>query len=244
MRIPRLYVPGDYQPDQTLALSTEQAHYLMPVLRLKAEHPLEVFDGQGHQARATLVPESKKQAKVALEEIFELNRESPLQTTLVQSVSKGDRMDYSLQKAVELGVSEIQPVLTEHSMVRLTPEKAQKRQQQWQAIVIHACEQCGRTIVPPVRPLKTYQAWLKDQPDEAINGLVLDPRAQHALSDLSPPQSPMAFLVGPEGGLSDAEIDQAMEKGLKAIALGPRVLRTETAGVTLLAAMQTLWGDF
>jgi 16S rRNA (uracil1498-N3)-methyltransferase len=250
MRIPRLYVPGHYQPDQSVDLSEEQAHYLMRVLRLRADHPLEIFDGQGQQARARLIPVSKKQASARIVELSTVERESPLTTTLVQSVSKGDRMDYSLQKAVELGVTAIQPVLTEHSMVRLSDDKAEKRQRQWQAIVIHACEQCGRTHVPEVRPLKTYQAWLNALPANAdadatiLPGLVLDPRATQSLSDLPPPKGPLSFLVGPEGGLSTAEIDQAVEKGLKAIALGPRVLRTETAGVTLLAAMQTLWGDF
>ncbi|MDR9498002.1 MAG: 16S rRNA (uracil(1498)-N(3))-methyltransferase [Hydrogenovibrio sp.] len=250
MRIPRLYVPGHYQPEQSVELSEEQAHYLMRVLRLRAEHPLEIFDGQGQQASARLTPISKKQASARIEALSAVDRESPLTTTLVQSVSKGDRMDYSLQKAVELGVTAIQPVLTEHSMVRLSDDKAEKRQRQWQAIVIHACEQCGRTHVPEVRPLKTYQAWLNALPADAettnLPGLVLDPRATHTLSDLTPPapQQPLCFLIGPEGGLSTAEIDQAVEKGLKAIALGPRVLRTETAGVALLAAMQTLWGDF
>lgn len=246
MRIPRIHVPGDYTPGQTLTLDDHQAHYLMRVLRLGEQHPIELFNGQGLQAQALLAPVSKKRAQVVIDACEAISIESPLKTTLVQAVSKGDRMDYSLQKAVELGVHAIVPVMTTHAMVRLNAQKAHKRQQQWQSIVVHACEQSGRTWVPPVAPIVSYDDWLAQTPTP-LPGLVLNPTAETALSQLAqhwtPPPQGLTFIIGPEGGLSAEEIAQAKAKGLKDIRLGPRVLRTETAGVALLSAVQTLWGD-
>jgi len=218
----------------------------MRVLRLGEHHPIELFNGQGVQAHAKLVPVSKKHAQALIDDCEAFSVESPLPTTLVQAVSKGDRMDYTLQKAVELGVHAIVPVMTTHAMVRLNAQKAQKRQQQWQSIVVHACEQSGRTWVPSVAPIVRFDDWLSQTPS-SLPGLVLSPDADTALSQLaqhwSPPRQGLTFIIGPEGGLSGEEIAQAKAKGLKAIRLGPRVLRTETAGVALLSAVQTLWGD-
>lgn len=244
MRIPRLYLPGDYQPGQILELTKEQVHYALNVLRLKAEHPLEVFDGEGHQAQAQLHILNKREAQVTLSEIKQPKTESPLNTLLVQGISRGERMDYSLQKAVELGVSTIQPVFSERCEVRLDSQKAEKRRLQWQALVVSACEQSGRCVVPIVHPLITLNDWFADHPQQP--GLVLDPYAQQTLMTFTPEQpqtSALALLIGPEGGLSEAEVEQAKTQGLTPVRLGPRILRTETAAPAVLSLLQAQWGD-
>ena len=243
MRIPRLYLPEAYQPGRVVALNKEQAHYALTVLRLKPGHPLQVFDGQGQQAEAELQVISKREAQIILGEISRPNTESPLNTLLLQGISRGERMDYSLQKAVELGVSAIQPVFTERCEVKLDDSKAEKRRQQWQAIVISACEQSGRCVVPEVKPLTTLDDWFKQNPQ--VPGLVLDPYAQHNLKDLPKPDfsQPLALLIGPEGGLSEQEVATAVSHKFTAIQLGPRILRTETAAPTILSILQAQWGD-
>lgn len=244
MRIPRLYLPGDYQTGRVLDLTKDQAHYALTVLRLKAEHPLEVFDGEGHQAQAQLHVVSKREAQVTLGEIQRPNTESPLNTLLVQGISRGERMDYSLQKAVELGVTSIQPVFSERCEVRLDPQKAEKRRQQWQALVVSACEQSGRCVLPIVQPLITLSEWFAENLQQP--GLVLDPYAPQSLINFQlqqPTTDPLAILIGPEGGLSDTEVQQATNQGLTPVHLGPRVLRTETAAPVVLSLLQAQWGD-
>lgn len=244
MRIPRLYCPADYQVGQTLSLSKEQAHYTLTVLRLKDLRPIELFDGKGLQAQGKLQITSRRSAQVMIESIDSIDHESPLTTRLIQAISKGDRMDYTIQKCVELGVSEIQPIFTEHCDVKLSDDKLEKKQRQWQDIAINACEQSNRNVVPHVLPAKNYQAWLSQQSN--INGLVLNPYAENTLKTLPNElaQKPIYLLIGPEGGLSDAEVELAVAKGFTETRMGRRILRTETAGVTVLSALQTLWGDF
>lgn len=247
MRIPRFYLPADnYQPGLVLELSKEQVHYALTVLRLKHQHPLEVFDGRGRQASASLNVISKRDAHITLGPITQPATESPLQTLLLQGISRGERMDYSLQKAVELGVSAIQPLFTERCEVRLDDAKADKRREQWQALVISACEQSGRCVVPSVQPLMTLTNWLAKNPP--IPGLVLDPYAPQTLMDITrtefnPLNQRLALLIGPEGGLSDQEVQHAQDFGLTPIRLGPRILRTETAAPVILSILQAQWGD-
>lgn len=246
MRIPRLYLPGDYAPKQVISLSKDQAHYALNVLRLKNHHPVEVFNGQGVEARATLVVTGKRSADLCIETLSEPKVESPLNTVLVQSISRGDRMDYTLQKAVELGVSAIQPIFSDRCEVKLSGDKLEKRRDQWQTIVISACEQSGRCFVPEVLPIQTWQAWLESLDNTEVFGLTLDPYASETLNSVPQPaeKTPIHLLIGPEGGLSEEEVSQATQKGLTAIRLGPRVLRTETAGPAILAGLQLLWGDW
>ncbi|BBP42796.1 16S rRNA (uracil(1498)-N(3))-methyltransferase [Thiosulfativibrio zosterae] len=244
MRIPRFYVPADYLAGQTLSLSKEQSHYALTVLRMKHQRPLEIFNGQGQQAQATLLVTSRRTADLLIDTVASPQTESPLQTILLQGISKGDRMDYTLQKTVELGISVIQPLFTEHCDVKLDDDKLDKKRQQWQDIVISACEQSGRNVVPQVLTPLTLTDWLAHNPN--ANGLVLNPYASNTLKTLPPTmaQTPIHLLIGPEGGLSDAEVQQATQAGLTPVKLGPRILRTETAGVTVLAILQSLWGDF
>lgn len=245
MRIPRLYLPGEYAPKQVIALTKEQTHYVLTVLRLKNQHPVEVFNGNGLQAMGTLIVTGRRSADLCIESLSEPQVESPLNTVLVQSISRGDRMDYTLQKAVELGVTRIQPIFSDRCEVKLSGDKLEKRRDQWQSIVISACEQSGRCLVPEILPILTYQAWLESLGNEAVFGLTLDPYAQHNLNTVSQPEAsmPIHLLIGPEGGLTEQEVEQATQKGLTPIRLGPRILRTETAGPTILAGLQMLWGD-
>ncbi len=246
MRVSRLFLEGSYQANSTIPLPKEQAHYVLTVLRLKNDYVIEAFNGQGLLATGKLIVTSRRTADFHIESVTQSNNESPLNTVLVQGISKGDRMDTSIQKAVELGVTAIQPIFTERCDVKLTADKFEKRQNQWQAIVINACEQSSRTVVPKILPIQTYQAWLLElESSESAFGLVLDPYAENSLKTVTTPnlKTPIHLLIGPEGGLTETEVQQATQIGLTAVQLGPRVLRTETAGPAVLAILQTLWGD-
>lgn len=244
MRVPRFYLKAKLIAGQTLTLSKEQAHYALTVLRLKDQRPVQVFDGKGIQADAILQVTGRRSANISIQSCQKTNTESPLNTVLLQGISKGDRMDYSIQKSVELGITTIQPLFTERSEVKLKDDKLVKKCQQWQDIAINACEQSGRNIVPNILPPLEFETWLKAA--DTAQGLVLDPYAQETLKTLSAPKNdyPYQLLIGPEGGLTEQEVLQAVTKGLTPIQLGPRVLRTETASVVILSALQTLWGDF
>lgn len=244
MRIPRLYLPADYTEGAKVSLTKEQAHYALTVLRLKNQHPLELFDGKGQIAEATLEVLGRRDAEVRLKTIKQAANESPLTITLLQGISRGDRMDYSLQKAVELGVTSIQPLFTDRCEVKLKGDKLEKRREQWQNIVISACEQSGRAFVPEVLPIKSLNEILAE-PVKGSFGIVCDPYASQSLSSLQLPQTDddIQILVGPEGGLSDEEVGAAVKHRFHAVQLGPRILRTETAGPAIIAIIQALWGD-
>ena len=246
MRISRLYLEGDYQANQTLPLPKEQAHYALTVLRLKNNFAIEAFNGKGDLATGKLIVTSRRTADFYIESVSQPQTESPLNITLVQAISKGDRMDYSIQKAVELGVTQIQPILTERCDIKLPPEKFEKRQQQWQTIAINACEQSGRTVVPQIRPIQSYSNWLAQNLSPPLFGLILDPYAPQSLKQINYPifSPPIQLLIGSEGGLTESEVQQAKQAGFTPIHLGPRILRTETAGPAVIAILQSLWGDF
>jgi len=245
MRISRLFIEADFQPKQTLELSKEQAHYALTVLRLKSGTPIEAFDGRGNLATGQLIVTGRRSAEVQIEQVEQSSNESPLKTVLVQGISRGDRMDHSIQKAVELGVSAIQPIFTARCEVKLQGEKLEKRRQQWQSIVINACEQSGRTVVPQIRPILTFDQWLQALDNNRF-GLVLDPYAENSLTSIKKPadETPVQLLIGPEGGLTEEEVKEAIQAGMTAVKLGPRILRTETAGPAVLSILQTIWGDF
>jgi len=250
MRVPRFYLKETpLTAEAQITLSKEQAHYALTVLRLKDNRLVEVFDGLGTQAQALLKHTSRRTADVHIQAISHPITESPIQTILLQAVSKGDHMDYTLQKAVELGVTHIQPLLTEHCDIKLSLDKLAKKQTQWQSIINHACEQSGRNTVPQIAPVKTYQAWLDSTQKSDFLGFVLDPYTPNSVKHFCAEheqyaQQPIHILVGPEGGLTEQEVQLATVKGFQAVRLGPRILRTETAGITLLALLQSLWGDF
>jgi 16S rRNA (uracil1498-N3)-methyltransferase len=172
-----------------------------------------------------------------------MERESPLRITLVQALVAAERMDYAIQKAVELGVAGIAPVVCARSVVRLEATRAQRRLDHWRQIVIASCEQCGRTRLPVVAPLAELDGWLRRPSEESLR-LLPDPRAGTSLAALTSPSGAIELLVGPEGGLTPGEEAAALAAGFRAVRLGPRILRTETAGPAMLAAMNALWGDW
>ena len=212
------------------------------VLRLKSGAPLILFNGESGEYLAVLETVERRQAWAQVQTFQPRELESPLKITLIQGISKGERMDYTLQKAVELGVHQVQPLLTARSVVSLNAERQHKRLQHWRGVVISACEQCRRNRLPSVLKPLTFTSWLTSYQDQAT-GLLLDPAATQGLQDLPAPGNTVNLLIGPEGGLTDAEIDQATTAGFVPIRLGPRILRTETAGVATIAALQALWGD-
>jgi 16S rRNA (uracil1498-N3)-methyltransferase len=242
---PRVYVPLDAPAHGVCDLSPEASHHLLHVLRLSNGDAVVIFDGNGHEYDATIDRVSRSGIRVKLRPARSIDRESRLEVTLAQGISSGDRMDYTIQKAVELGVYAIQPLTTERSVVRLDAARAAKRIAHWRSVAIAACEQCGRNRVPEIAPVSTLTGWLGSAVSPASLRLTLSPHAPARLAALErDDMAQIILLVGPEGGLAPREEDDALTAGFIAVRLGPRVLRTETAAVAALAALQTLWGDF
>nr|WP_101121173.1 16S rRNA (uracil(1498)-N(3))-methyltransferase [Neisseria meningitidis] len=240
--MPRFYLPENLSVGQTVALPDNIVRHLN-VLRIRPNENITLFDGKGkaHAARLTILEKRRAEAEILREETADT--ESPLNITLIQSISSGDRMDFTLQKSVELGITAIQPVISERCIVRLDGERAAKRLARWQEIVISACEQSGRNTVPPVLPIIGYREALDKMPSESTK-LIMSINRARKLGDIRQPSGAIVFMVGPEGGWTEQEEQQAFEAGFQAVTLGKRILRTETAPLAALAAMQTLWGDF
>lgn len=242
MRIPRIYTPQTLTPNTTLDLDDNAANHVGKVLRMQTGRELILFNGQGpYHFNAVIEHSDKKRVSVNLLEKIETHNESPLSIHVGQALSKGDKMELVIQKAVELGVTDITPLWTEHCDVKLNAERMEKKLKQWQGIIISACEQCGRDIIPSLNPVVKFQEWIA-----SVNGdekWVLDPRgnAEQATPDSV---SSAVIAIGPEGGLSQDEIQQACDNGFKAKLIGPRVLRTETAALTAVTLLQSQWGDF
>jgi 16S rRNA (uracil1498-N3)-methyltransferase len=239
MRTTRIYLDAEFAAAAILPLPQTLARYVGKVLRLPAGAELLVFDGRGAEWLAELQFVDGA-AQLQLKTPQPGLAESPLAVTLLQGIGRGERMDYAIQKAVELGVAAIQPVFTERTVVKLNPERLQKRMLHWQGIIVSACEQCGRSVLPTLLPAALLEAALQISADAKW---LLAPAAQQPLASTKRPQS-AALLVGPEGGLSEAEISAAEAAGWQPWQLGPRVLRTETAGTAALAVLQARWGDF
>jgi 16S rRNA (uracil1498-N3)-methyltransferase len=241
----RLYFPDDIHAHGECTLPESQAHHVARVLRLQAGDAVTLFDGRGTEYPATIMRIGKHGVVVRISGDLAVDRESPLGVTLVQAVSSGERMDYTIQKAVELGIARIQPVTAQRSVVRLKDERAEKRVAHWQYVAIAACEQCGRNQLPEVAPLLSFIDWAAALPlggDELR--LMLSPQGTKTLDALPQPPAGVTLLAGPEGGFDVSEIEIALTRGFLGLRLGPRVLRTETAALAALAAMQTKWGDF
>ena len=240
--MPRFYVDFALSPDSVIELPDNVVHHLN-VLRVKNTEEIVLFNGNGKVYPALPEVLEKRRASVRILREEATDNESPLNITLVQAVSSAERMDFTLQKSVELGVAEIRPVISERCVVRLSGERAEKRVARWQEIVVSACEQSGRNIVPKVLPLTTYAQALQQLPQETTKLLMSLNRAQK-LSDVQPQSGKVVFMVGPEGGWTEKEEQQAFDAGFQSVTLGKRVLRTETASLAAIATMQTLWGDF
>ncbi len=242
MNLPRFYCPDALSPGAHIDLPEPVARHAVRVLRLQPGASIILFDGRGGQYEACIEQAGKNSVTVSLGPWQDVERESRLAVTLIQAVQSGDKMDFTIQKAVELGVAGIVPVDSRRSVTRLSGERAVKRVAHWQGVAESACEQCGRNRVPQVAALSKLEHWLDNSPKEGLR-LILAPDAEFALAEL-PPAREVQMLIGAEGGLDPQEISAAQQAGFQAVRLGPRVLRTETAALAALAAMQALWGDF
>jgi 16S rRNA (uracil1498-N3)-methyltransferase len=242
MRVPRVHVGTPLQDDTDLDLPAAAANHVARVLRLRPGAMIVAFDGSGHDFSCELLTVKGDRVVVRVGAHTEGLPESPLHITLVQAVARGERMDYTLQKATELGVHTIVPVLAARSVVRLDADQAAKKRRHWQAIVVSACEQCGRSVVPEVREPLDFARYLAEAP-QAGGRMVLSPSGAESLAGLASLPQRVELLIGPEGGLDDAELARAVAAGFTPVRLGPRILRTETAGVVALTVLQARWGD-
>lgn len=241
MRIPRIYLPLNLSNHLPLELTAHAFQHAVKVLRMKENSKLIVFDGNGHEYDATIQQVNKKNAFIKIESLIDNKTESNLMIHLGLGISKGERMDFAIQKAVELGVTEITPLFTEHCIVNLNEKRMQKRLQHWQGIIISACEQSGRSVLPVINTATTLTKW-----SESINKtcLVFDPLATRSLKEIKPKSDCINLVIGPEGGLSSKEILELDEKeNFYTVKFGTRILRTETAAISAITAIQLLWGD-
>ena len=267
MRNPRLYVDLPLVAGEAVTLPEAAGHYLKRVLRLGSGDALTVFDGRGGEYEATVARASRDAVVVEVGAHRAVDRESALTVELGQGICKGDRMDLVVQKATELGVRAIRPLLCERTVVQLDPARAERRVAHWRAIAVHAAQQSGRTRVPDLTGVEALGTWLSRPADSSAGGtpagggcdalgtspphpaagpkIVLSPHAGAALSELAPPArgETVRLLVGPEGGLAPREVEHARAAGFTELRLGPRVLRTETAALVALSVLQAQWGD-
>lgn len=242
MRIPRIYHPEPLTAGERVQLHETAANHVARVLRLPAGAPLILFNGEGGEYSATINEINKRKVLIDVGNFQDIDREPPLRLWLAQGISRGERMDYTIQKAVELGVNRIIPLYTEHCGVRLAGDRLDKRIQHWQGVAISACEQCGRNRIPIIEAALSLTQWL-EMPSEGLR-LVLDPTAEHSIAQLPAPSGSITLLIGPEGGLSDQELRLAKRSNYLGLRLGPRILRTETAALATLATLLGHWGDF
>ena len=241
MRIPRIHTTQPLGAGLTVALEEAPSHHIGRVLRMQVGAALVLFNGDGSEYPGRIAALDRRHVEVTIESAEPGARESPLAIQLGIAVSKGERMDWVIQKATELGVARISPLLTERVEVRLRGEREEKKLAHWQSVAIAACEQCARNRVPPVDAPVELAAWL--DATTAERRFVLHHRTETALRDVEAAPQSVALLIGPEGGLSEREIAAAERGGFQALRLGPRVLRTETAPLAALSVLQFLWGD-
>lgn len=241
MRVSRLYTPALLSTGKIIELDEDNGHYVRTVLRLKKDTSIILFNGQGGEYLCTVAEVSRKAVLIGIEQWTDRSVESPLQVTLGLGISRGDRMDLVVQKAVELGVNKITPLMTERCVVQFKGEKKPQRLLHWQKIVQHAAEQSGRTTLPSLLEVESLPSWISQQQGLKV---FLDPYAETTLNELKPDTMKVTLLTGPEGGFSSQERELAAAAGFIPVRLGARILRTETASLAALAAVQLLWGDF
>lgn len=243
MKHNRIYQDIPLQCNTEIRLDAGATHHLTRVLRCRINDRLELFNGDGHSYTAGIQEISKRQTVVRILSQSDPEPTATLDIHLGLPLSKGQRMDFAMQKAVELGVSCITPLMTEHTAVKLPQKRLQQKQQHWRQVIISACEQSGRCRLPPLHPLTTLDAWAQQQ---IRYGIVLDPQADKSLASIPAPatETTLHLVCGPEGGLNNREIEQLTQHHFMPVRLGPRILRTETAPLAVIAAAQILWGDF
>jgi len=242
--MPRFYCPPPLPSSGTFDLPHDAAHHAARVLRLRAGETVQIFDGIGNERHGVIAELDGRRVAVGSITAVDANRESPLQVVLAQALASSEKMDWVIQKATELGVAEIQPVDTGRSVARLSAERAAKRLEHWRQVAISACEQCGRNLLPQIHAPLDIMEWLQQMQRSPDAKFILLPQGATALHQQARPHRRVALLIGAEGGFTEVECDSALRCGFTPIRMGPRVLRTETAAVAGLAALQTLWGDF
>ena len=236
----RLYQTTSLEPEQLISLDKNPSHHLIRVLRARKGTEVTLFNGDGYEYLANLVDDSPKHCQLQIKQKIIIDNESPLKITLLQGISRSDRMDSCIQKSIELGVHSIIPVLCQRTGVNLKGERADKKLQHWEQIAVSACEQSGRCVIPSIQPISSFaEAIQLEEP----NKLILEPGSNQSFNSLLKPEKQVCILIGPEGGFTADEIQQANEKNYISVSLGPRILRTETAGPACIAIAQTLWGD-
>lgn len=241
MRVSRLYIDSPLTVGGRVELDDAAGHYVRTVLRLKSEQEIILFNGAGGEYLCRLNEVSRKRVAAEIRQFTERDVESPLVIKLGLGVSRGDRMDWAVQKAVELGVTELTPLVTERCVIKFSDDKKQQRQHHWQNIIQHAAEQSGRTRLPVLHQVEMLADWVDGQQGLRI---FLDPHAKHSLVELGKAPVQATLLIGPEGGFSEQEREYAKESGFVPVKMGSRILRTETAVLSALSAVQALWGDF
>jgi 16S rRNA (uracil1498-N3)-methyltransferase len=240
----RFFTDSPLALNADIQLSENAAAHATRALRLNVGDNAIIFNGDGFDYECTLTSVKKNTVRATITDAKKINSESPLNITLLQGISSGDRMDFTIQKAVELGVKQIQPINSQRSVVKLTPDRAEKRIEHWQNVAISACEQSGRAFVPKVLAPLSLESWLSQNPYSNTTRILLNPIGAKRLTEIEKPASTIELLIGAEGGLSQAEINLASAQYFQSIILGPRILRTETAALTAISVMQSLWGDF
>ena len=243
MQLSRIDYANTLQENAEYTLTPDVCHRLLHVLRIKVGDKLILFNGNGDDYQATITSIKKKQIIVTTQTKSSIDKESPLHIHLAQSLVKGEKMDFIIQKAVELGVNEITLLNTERSNIKISSERQEKRWQHWQSILIHACEQCGRSQLPTLHRLQDFSTYLSQVKSD--HRFILDPDAKSSLpKTIKDNHGSFTLLVGPEGGFSTTEIDLAIQQQFNPIHFGKRILRSETAAIVSIAALQTLLGDF
>ena len=241
MPLPRIHCDQRLGPGAQFALAPEAAQHVGRALRLKTGDAITVFDGRGGEYEAAIQRIDKDRVDVKVGAWRDVDTEPRLRIGLIQGLPEADKMDWIIQKSVELGVGWIQPIVCDRSVVRLSGERAARREAHWRRVAVAACEQSGRNRIPEVRPTLGFQSWIAVPAD--TSRWVLSPSGDPVASK-SPTDRELEILVGPEGGLSDRELELALQQGCEPVALGPRILRAETAPLAALAAIHALWGDF
>jgi 16S rRNA (uracil1498-N3)-methyltransferase len=241
MRLIRIYYPFVLSTDNYVTLTDDATNHVANVLRARTGQAVVLFNGDGNEYSAQLFEVAKRRVVVRVDSKISISIESPLSIHLGQGISRGDKMEWVIQKSVELGVTDITPLITERCGVKLSEERWSKKHEQWQKLAIAACEQCGRNVLPILHAPSLFNDWINLSTNQVR--LTLHPRAEKAFRHVAMPSAGARLLIGPEGGFSDQEIYQTEQNGFQTIQLGPRVLRTETAAITAIAALQAIHGD-
>lgn len=244
MRTIRIHIDSPLSEHGSTVLEGQPAEHLVRVLRQDVGAQVVLFNGDGHDYAATITAVERRQVQLQIATRHSPGNESPLRLTLAQGIARGEKMDLIIQKACELGVAEIVPLHTERSEVRLDEKRSAKRLEHWRAVAISAAEQSGRAVVPVIHPARPLAVWLDSLPAEGPLRLSLSPDGEQRLRQLQLPASGAMLMVGPEGGLGERDLEALDGKGFQRLQLGPRILRTETAGLAAAAALQAVHGDF